>query len=705
MALDFAYGYLIVPALNLLRISQYQQIVDLAGIPPVANIVSPVPGPPLIQGQTISFQVNATDDIAVASVSFLINGATVFSSSAPPYSIQYVVPANVTTLDLGALALDYGGNVGTAMDVFVAVIPDPLTTATGRVVDTSGIPIPGASVTALGQLATTAADGTFALPGLPTIQGNIVATAIGTDAGVAVGGVSAVVPPVRGGITPLGDIPVFPGPAISSLSRTEGLTNSSVSGVVATGVNLQNATYAVNPANGAVTITPSSTSSTGTSAVLTVTIGAGVSGSFVIVATTPGGSSSTTQTSGNTFRIFNLNPGDDTDHDGLTNAQEIQIGTDPTNADTDGDTYIDGLEVLFGSNPLDPKSIPVIPLGGGAPFVTISMLNTVNPGQGLGTLEEPITTFSMLDTVNPGQGLGTLEEPITTFSMLNTVNPGQGLGTLEEPIATFSMLNTVNPGQGLGTPEEPITTFSMLNTVNPGQGQAAFFDSWVIFSALNTAQQSAMSVLSPKFTYPSPSGEPIHWLGPVSLGTLRTLGSTVEARRRLMASFIGPDSDGDGLPDALEIMFGSDPHNADSDGDGLPDGIEYILKGDPFSARPEDDDDGDGLTNIDEVRRGTDPSKPDTDGDGLSDGEEVLRYHTDPLRMDTDGDGFPDGLEVALGTDPLDPRSFPSPIQLQPPIIFSGPYTIFNGKAGTTAAAEAPHKTDREQGGNYARKK
>ncbi len=32
---------------------------------------------------------------------------------------------------------------------------------------------------------------------------------------------------------------------------------------------------------------------------------------------------------------------------------------------------------------------------------------------------------------------------------------------------------------------------------------------------------------------------------------------------------------------------------------------------------------------------------------------------TNPLLADTDADGFDDGLEVALGTDPLDPLSFP----------------------------------------------
>lgn len=45
----------------------------------------------------------------------------------------------------------------------------------------------------------------------------------------------------------------------------------------------------------------------------------------------------------------------DSDGDGLTNAEEAQLGTDPNDGDTDGDTYADGGEVLSGTDPLDPN--------------------------------------------------------------------------------------------------------------------------------------------------------------------------------------------------------------------------------------------------------------------------------------------------------------------------------------------------------------
>jgi len=49
--------------------------------------------------------------------------------------------------------------------------------------------------------------------------------------------------------------------------------------------------------------------------------------------------------------------GDD-DSDGLTNLQEYEeLGTDPTNADTDGDGRTDGAELLDGTNPLHPDNV------------------------------------------------------------------------------------------------------------------------------------------------------------------------------------------------------------------------------------------------------------------------------------------------------------------------------------------------------------
>ncbi|MEO8700526.1 MAG: Ig-like domain-containing protein, partial [Kofleriaceae bacterium] len=67
----------------------------------------------------------------------------------------------------------------------------------------------------------------------------------------------------------------------------------------------------------------------------------------------------------------------------------------------------------------------------------------------------------------------------------------------------------------------------------------------------------------------------------------------------------GVDSDGDGLPDAVEVALGTDPDDADSDDDGVRDGDEPNYQ---------DDSDGDGAINA---------LDPDSDGDGLLDGTEL----------------------------------------------------------------------------------
>lgn len=56
--------------------------------------------------------------------------------------------------------------------------------------------------------------------------------------------------------------------------------------------------------------------------------------------------------------LSNRLSGIDNDVDGLTNDVEMEKGTDPNLADSDGDGYNDGAEVLSNSDPLDAQSVP-----------------------------------------------------------------------------------------------------------------------------------------------------------------------------------------------------------------------------------------------------------------------------------------------------------------------------------------------------------
>src|SRR5207248_2844906 len=118
IAADGSYVYLATEHNNIskfgssgdsrLYIGQYLAVGDNKGIPPTAVITSPAAGTTVIQGSTLPITVNAADDVAVAAVSFLANGQTIFTSTSAPYQFNLTVPAGPPILTLGATAVDLG---------------------------------------------------------------------------------------------------------------------------------------------------------------------------------------------------------------------------------------------------------------------------------------------------------------------------------------------------------------------------------------------------------------------------------------------------------------------------------------------------------------------------------------------------------------------------------------------------------------------
>ncbi len=126
------------------------------------------------------------------------------------------------------------------------------------------------------------------------------------------------------------------------------------------------------------------------------------------------------------------------------------------------------------------------------------------------------------------------------------------------------------------------------------------------------------------------------------------------------------DSDGDGLWDEEEAVYGTDPTRKDTDGDGFSDFFEIKVSSPGHTLDPLDpsdsicdpgavgiDSDNDGLTDCEELVKGTNRFIPDTDQDGIPDGIEFLAG-TNPLEIqhtaDTDFDGVMDWLEVQRHT-------------------------------------------------------
>ncbi len=177
-------------------------------VPPTCAITSPAGGATVIEGETIIVSATALDNVGVNRVTFTSNvGQLNFSDFSPPYEVPFVIPTGVTQVTLSAAARDIAGNTGAATPVTLNVIPDPLTEVTGRVVDDSLMPLAGASVSVLGRTDTTGADGTFSIPNVSTVQGNLIVSAsFTTPGGAQLTGTSAPTPPVRGGTTNVGEI-------------------------------------------------------------------------------------------------------------------------------------------------------------------------------------------------------------------------------------------------------------------------------------------------------------------------------------------------------------------------------------------------------------------------------------------------------------------------------------------------------------------
>lgn len=135
----------------------------------------------------------------------------------------------------------------------------------------------------------------------------------------------------------------------------------------------------------------------------------------------------------------------------------------------------------------------------------------------------------------------------------------------------------------------------------------------------------------------------------------------------------GDDRDNDGLTDAEENEYGTDPDDPDSDDDALSDGEEV-------------------------KEHQTDPTDPDSDDDGLDDGEEVDDYGTNPRNPDSDNDGISDGGEISRGTKPDDPGDTPDCGPIGSPNVI-GQWDFNGGDLSATAGTPLEYLSDTTRNG------
>lgn len=241
---------------------------------------------------------------------------------------------------------------------------------------------------------------------------------------------------------------VIPSPVITAISCKSALFNKVIPSLQVSGINLGGAIFAFAPAFGspAITVTAASIDPLGTSAVLSLQVGA-QAGTFVLVATNPAGSSSALVSPSNRFTVV-----------------------DPrSTADTNGNGFPDVFKAASCLDPLDPNSIPKILPVPEADSLTVSLLNGAAPPHASpSAVEANSLTVSLLNGAAPPQ---TQTQPqlkeadSLTVSLVNGVAPPRTSPTaMEADGLTVSLLNGVLPPAQPAIQEADSLTISLFNS-------------------------------------------------------------------------------------------------------------------------------------------------------------------------------------------------------------------------------------------------
>jgi hypothetical protein len=278
--------------------------------------------------------------------------------------------------------------------------------------------------------------------------------------------------------------------------------------------------------------------------------------------------------------------------------------------DTDGDTFDDEDELLFGSDPNDINSVPE------HATEPASCTNGVDDdGDGLMDLAEADGPDfgSLPDCPDPdGDGVVEFDDNCPNdANPMQTDSDGDGAGDACDELPADSTEAFDSDGDGIGDGADPDDDNDGVTDLDENMFASDPLD------GLSTPEDLAVagSCTDELDNDLDDTGE--EPFGGIDLGD----------------SGCG-DSDGDGVPDARDNCTNvANAMQDDNDVDGAGDVCD-------------DDDDNDLLSDVDEGTTGTDPLDPDTDGDCMPDGIDTLPLVANPEQSDQDGDGFIDRCDV-----------------------------------------------------------
>ncbi len=376
----------------------------------------------------------------------------------------------------------------------------------------------------------------------------------------------------------------------------------------------------------------------------------------------------------------------DTDEDGLTDARELNVyGTDPLNPDTDGDGLDDGTEITWNTDPLNPDT-DADGLLDGVETKTGTFVDETDTG----TLpREPDTDEDYLLDGDEVHVYGT--DP----NVPDTDGDGMpdwweadadGDGVSDAAEVRVYGTNPRNPDtDGDGMPDGyEIGLLYDANPLDPTTDDAAADRNGDNETNLDEYLNSGYAFPTPLDPLTDDSADDRDGDGTTNLDEYLnadpdndTASNERETTRKPPTDPLDPDMDNDSVPDGVEMDWEmpdpvdpnimvptpTDPKDPDTDGDGMPDWwetIHWVAADGTWDANPTNplipdgdmDRDGDTVTNLDEYLQG------DEDGDGLTNAVETNTgvyvdandTGTSPLNVDTDGDGLVDGADDIVPT-------------------------------------------------------